>query len=77
MRRNLLVMAVVVVAAATWYAAIRTVLVAESVVVELDNTAGLAELAPRPQATIVYDREGKPAFTLSMSRSTPTTRHRP
>ncbi len=64
MRRSVLVIAVVGVATATWYAAIRTVFVAQSIVAELDNAAGLAELAPRPQATTVYDREGKPTFTF-------------
>ena len=30
---------------------------------ELDRATELAALAPRPQATIVFDRHGKPAFS--------------
>jgi penicillin-binding protein 1A len=30
---------------------------------ELDEAIQLAEISPRPQATIVFDRRGKPAFT--------------
>lgn len=30
---------------------------------ELDRATGLAELSPRPQATIVFDRHGRPAFS--------------
>ena len=31
---------------------------------ELERAEDVAELAPRPQSTIVFDREGKPAFTF-------------
>jgi penicillin-binding protein 1A len=48
----------------TWYAAFRTVALARSLVGELDRAATLTDLAPRPQATIVFDRAGHPAFTF-------------
>lgn len=64
MRRGVILTAVLAVAAATWYVVARTALLAHGVVAELDRTRPLAELAPRPQATIVYDKEGKPAFTF-------------
>jgi penicillin-binding protein 1A len=31
---------------------------------ELNNAAELAELTPRPQATVVFDRRGRPAFSF-------------
>jgi len=64
MRPSVILTAVLSVALATWYAVARAVLLAHGVVAELDRTRPLAELAPRPQATIVYDKEGKPAFTF-------------
>jgi 1A family penicillin-binding protein len=64
MRRNAIVVAVLLVATATWYAAFRAVALAHYVDTELNRAKRLTDLAPRPQATIVYDREGKPAFTF-------------
>ena len=64
MRRNLIVLTVVLMATATWYAAFRTVVLAHYVESELNRAKSLTELAPRPQSTIVYDRAGKPAFTF-------------
>ena len=39
-------------------------MLAQSIVEGLDRAKALAELAPRPEATIVYDKNGKPAFTF-------------
>ena len=49
---------------ATWYGAFRAVVLARYVDSELSRAKSLTELAPRSQASIVYDREGKPAFTF-------------
>jgi penicillin-binding protein 2D len=64
MRRNTIVMGVLLLATATWYAAFRAVALAHYVDTELNRARSRTDLAPRPQATIVYDREGKPAFTF-------------
>jgi 1A family penicillin-binding protein len=64
MRRIAVTGAVLVMAAATWYAAFRAVTLAHYVHDELDRAKSLTELAARPQATIVYDRDGNPAFTF-------------
>src|SRR4026209_393775 len=68
MRRGAMVIAVLLVTAVTWAAAIRTVLFAHSIAGELEGARALADLAPRPQATIVYDRGGQPAFTFFVER---------
>lgn len=60
----MIVAIVLVLAAVVWTAAIRGVILARSIVAELDRAAGLAHIAPRPQATIVYDRAGQPAFSF-------------
>ncbi len=64
MRRGVILTAVLAVATVMWSAVARTALLAHGVVAELDRTRPLADLAPRPQATIVYDKDGKPAFTF-------------
>ena len=64
MRRGALVAAVLIVTIAAWYAVVRTAILACSIVGEVHQTRALAELTPRPQATIVYDRRGTPAFTF-------------
>ena len=76
MRRGVVLTAVLAVSIATWYAVARTALLAHSVVAELDKAKALAELAPRPQATIVYDKNGKPAFTLFVDRGPRADRSR-
>ena len=64
MRRAAVVVTIVVLAltgsAAAWYA----FAFVYGIAVELDHSSELAELTPQPQSTIVYDREGKPAFTF-------------
>ena len=70
MRRGVVLTAVLAVSIATWYAVARTALLAHSVVAELDKAKALAELSPRPQATIVYDKNGKPAFTFFVEQRT-------
>jgi penicillin-binding protein 1A len=49
---------------AGWAAAWRAGSFVYLLAAELDRAAALAELTPLPQSTIVYDREGKPAFTF-------------
>lgn len=64
MRRHGVLGAVLVVTAVTWYAVFRVVSFAASIEQELSNAAALTELTPRPQATLVFDRYGHPAFTF-------------
>jgi 1A family penicillin-binding protein len=47
-----------------WYAAYRTVRFTVLVAAELDLASELSTLTPRPQATVVLDRRGKPAFSF-------------
>jgi 1A family penicillin-binding protein len=64
MRRAAVLTSVLVVTAVAWCATAKVALLAHSMVDELDRAKGLADLAPRPQATIVYDRYDRPAFTF-------------
>ena len=79
MRRIAIVTAVLVMATATWYAAFRAAALAHYVDTELGRAKSLTQLAPRSQATIVYDREGKPAFTFFVEQriDVPLTRVSP
>ncbi len=63
MRRWGLTTAVIVLAALGWIAAWRAVVFTTSIAGELDRASALSSIAPRPQATIVFDRHGKPAFS--------------
>jgi penicillin-binding protein 1A len=64
MRRRVLVAIVVLLSTAVWTAAYRAAAFVADVSAELDRAARLAELTPGPQATIVFDRNGQPAFTF-------------
>src|SRR3954464_1018637 len=64
MRRTLVLTAVLTVTVVAWSAAIKGVILAASIVDELDRAKVLANLLPRPQATIVYDRYDRPAFAF-------------
>lgn len=64
MRRAILVGAVAVVSAILWTGAYRLSAFTWIVAAELEQATALAELAPRPQTTIVYDIHGQPAFTF-------------
>ena len=68
MRRVAVVTAVVLASAVAWGVTIRAALFAHSVAAELDGARKLADLTPRPQATIVYDRNGHPAFTFFVEK---------
>jgi hypothetical protein len=57
-----------VLTAATSYAAFQAVTLAHSIVGELDRAAAITDLAPRPQATIVFDRAGRSAKRKRRSR---------
>jgi penicillin-binding protein 1A len=64
MRRAVLVGLVVLMSLTAWAGVLRAVSVVHGIVAELDRAEGLASLQPRPQATIVYDRHGRPAFSF-------------
>ena len=68
MRRGAIVTAVLLVAIVGWSAAIRAAVFAHSIAGELEGARALADLAPRPQATIAYDRHGKPTFTFFVEK---------
>src|SRR5215212_4608482 len=70
MRRWGITAAVLVLAMLGWAAAWRAVVFTASVVEELDRASALSSIAPRPQATIVYDRRGKPAFSYFVEQRT-------
>ena len=63
MRRWGLTTAVMALAAIGWIAAWRAILFTTSIAGELDRASALSSIAPRPQATIVFDRHGKPSFS--------------
>ena len=64
MRRTFVVGSIVLVGVVAWFAAWRAAVLAWRVADELDSAAHLAELGPRPQSTIVYDRAGHVAFAF-------------
>jgi 1A family penicillin-binding protein len=64
MRRTVILAATVVLSIVAWSAVIGAALLAHSIRQELDRARDLAEIAPRSQATIVYDRNGGVAFTF-------------
>jgi len=68
MRRSALITAVFAIAIVAWYATAQVALAAQSMVRELERARSLADLAPPAQATIVYDRHDKPAFTFFVER---------
>ena len=68
MRRGVTITAVLAITIVAWSATIRAALLAHSVAREIDRAKALADLAPRPQATIVYDRAGQPAFTFFVEK---------
>ena len=64
MRRWVLIVLVVVLSAGLWTAAWRAFGFTQSISGELDRAGRLTSIAPRPQATLVFDRHGRPAFTF-------------
>lgn len=64
MRRWLVLTVVLLLSAGAWFGAIRAATAMHAVVAELDRADNLAAFALRPQATIVFDRHGKPAFSF-------------
>jgi 1A family penicillin-binding protein len=69
-RRYAVLAAVLVVTAATWYGAFRAVTLAHAISAELDRAAGAAELTARSQATVVFDRAGRQAFSFFVEQRT-------
>ena len=63
MRRGILVGVVIAVAAVGWTVAWRAARFTFSIAGELDRASKLTDIAVRPQATLVFDRHGRPAFT--------------
>ncbi|HJR61159.1 MAG TPA: PBP1A family penicillin-binding protein [Vicinamibacterales bacterium] len=63
-RGRLLLGSVALLAAVVFGAAWRVAAFTWNVAAELDDAVRLAELRPRPQATIVFDRHGRPAFSF-------------
>lgn len=63
MRRWSIVTAVLMLGAGASYGAWRGALATRALSRELDRAAVLADLAPLPQATIVFDRQGRQAFS--------------
>ena len=63
MRRWTLITGVTVLAAIAWSGAWYGFAFTAAVVKELNRASTLIALAPRPQATLVFDRHGKPAFS--------------
>jgi penicillin-binding protein 2D len=63
-RRACVVIVVAVVSGGAWLGAIGAVSALHALVAEVDRAGTLAELQPRPQATIVFDRHGRPAFSF-------------
>ena len=70
MKRWMLVAAVIVMTAAGWTVAWRAVNFTASIATELDRASALTDIAPRPQATLVFDRHGKPAFSYFVEQRT-------
>ncbi len=64
MRQRLLIGLILVITVCGWYAAYRTVRFTVLVAAELDLATQLSTLMPRPQATVVMDRRGTPAFSF-------------
>ncbi|MFL6278873.1 MAG: transglycosylase domain-containing protein [Vicinamibacterales bacterium] len=64
MRRSLVLTAVLAVTVTAWCVTIKGVILAASIVDELERAKVLANLLPRPQATIMYDRYDRPAFAF-------------
>jgi penicillin-binding protein 1A len=64
MRGRALVIVVILLASGGWYGTYRLVAATFSIAEELDGVTRLAELAPKAQATLVFDRSGRPAFSF-------------
>ena len=64
MRGRAVVIAVLLLTAAAWYGAYRAAALSFSLVAELRGVTGLAQLSPNPQATLVFDRSGRSAFSF-------------
>jgi 1A family penicillin-binding protein len=63
-RRAVVVVCVAAAAMAVWTGAILAFAAAWQLEGVLDRASGVAEIAPRPQATVVFDRGGRPVFSF-------------
>ena len=64
MRGRFLTAAIVTMMCAAWIGVWQAARFTTSILVELDRVDGLTNLEPRAQATLVFDRAGRPAFTF-------------
>ncbi|MCA1650823.1 MAG: hypothetical protein LC753_11260 [Acidobacteria bacterium] len=64
MRRWMLVSGVLLMAMIAGYGAFRAAAFTFSIVGDLDTAASLSEFGPRAQATLAFDRGGRPAFSF-------------
>jgi 1A family penicillin-binding protein len=69
-KRWVLITSVLAVAATAWVASWRAFRFTASIVGELDRAGTLTDISPRPQATLVFDRHGKPAFSYFVEQRT-------
>jgi penicillin-binding protein 1A len=63
-QRAAVVLTIVLVSALGWAGVLRAAVALDRVVQELDRASELAAFEARPQATIVFDRHGRPAFSF-------------
>ena len=70
MRRWAVCIGVIALAVVSWTAAWRAVAVSLSLRAELDRAGVLAFIAPRPQATLVFDKSGRHAFSFFIEHRT-------
>src|SRR5687768_17350471 len=64
MQRWRVLTVVVMVSAGTWFGVVRAATTMHRVVAQLGHAQELAALVARPQATVVFDRKGEPAFSF-------------
>jgi 1A family penicillin-binding protein len=70
MQRGLVAGTILLLTGAMWFGVWRVAAFTWRVADELDNALALAELRPRPQTTVVFDRRGRPAFTFYQEQRT-------
>src|SRR5262249_20594814 len=64
MRRRLLLGILLLTSVLIWIVAVAALRASWRVVAALADATPLAAIGPRPQATVVYDRHGHPAFSF-------------
>jgi 1A family penicillin-binding protein len=69
-RAGTVVVSSVLAALVLFAGAVRAIVFTRNVAAELHHATQLAELGPRPQATVVFDRHGRPAFSFFVEQRT-------